>query len=160
MNQVMIIQADTKEQYEIVGGLFEEYASSLGLDLAFQNFEAELKNLPGAYSAPDGCILLVKINGDFAGCVALRRFDNDACEMKRMYVKPKFQGNGIGKLLAETIVEKAKEKGYGKMRLDTVSSMEKAIKLYQTLGFKEIAPYRYNPSQDAKYFELNLEEQH
>lgn len=143
MNQVAIIEADSTEQYRITADLFAEYASSLDFDLSFQNFDDELKNLPGDYRAPDGCILLAFVAGDPAGCVALRSLDSDVCEMKRLYIKPQFRGKGIGRALVQKIIELASAKNYKKMRLDTISSMEAAIKLYQMMGFKKISPYRH-----------------
>ncbi|MDI6740413.1 MAG: GNAT family N-acetyltransferase [Candidatus Edwardsbacteria bacterium] len=130
----------------------------LGFGLDFQHFENALENFPGDYSEPDGCILLVRVNGEPAGCVALRKFDDGICEMKRMYVRPNYRGQGMGRTLAKKIIEQAKAKGYSKMRLDTASTMEEAVKLYGSMGFKEIEPYRYNPLKNAKYFELDLDE--
>lgn len=136
--------------------LFLAYAEWIGIDLSFQNFSEELEGLPGDYAAPGGVLLLALFENKPAGCVALRKFDGDICEMKRLYVRPEFQGLGIGKRLAEEIIAAAKGLGYTKMRLDTMPKMASAQKLYRSLGFKEIALYRFNPEPDAVFMELEL----
>jgi len=136
--------------------LFDEYAESLGFPLDFQDFDKELDNLPGEYSPPEGCILLLGYKSSPVGCIALRKIEGSVCEMKRMYVKPEFRGQGIGKMVAHEIIKRAREIGYQKMRLDTLESMEIATKLYKSMGFKEIEAYRYNPLEDAMYMELEL----
>ncbi len=136
--------------------MFEEYASSLNIDLSFQNFDEELNNLPGEYSSPDGSLLLALYNGSPAGCVGLRKITNDICEMKRLYVRDNFRGLQIGKSLAEKIIEEAKRIGYKKMRLDTLPSMKAARRLYYSLGFHKTDPYRFNPVEGTIYMELNL----
>jgi ribosomal protein S18 acetylase RimI-like enzyme len=151
-----IIKAGINEDIQNVRLLFEEYANSLGFDLDFQNFDNELKTLPGEYSEPGGCLLLAFYNGQLAGCVALRKLQNEICEMKRLYVRPHFRNLKIGKTLAEAIIEEAKKIGYVYMRLDTVPSMKKAQELYTSLGFKEIPAYRYNPISGAMFMELKL----
>lgn len=136
--------------------LFREYADSLPFDLDFQDFEAELATLPGEYAAPAGCILLAS-DGDLTlGCVAVRPLDEGVCEMKRLYVRPQHRGKKVGRLLAERIIAEAQRMGYRVMRLDTVSSMAEANALYAHLGFSPIDAYRYNPLEDAAYFELDL----
>ncbi|MFC1858848.1 GNAT family N-acetyltransferase [Thermodesulfobacteriota bacterium] len=154
---LQIIEAGTNEYLEIVRTLFEEYAGSLGFDLAFQNFQSELTDLPGEYASPEGCLLIALWKQAVAGGVALRRLGPHTCEMKRLYVRPQFQGLGIGRVLAEEIIERARRIGYFHMRLDTVPSMETARKLYTSLGFEEIAPYRYNPIKGAIFMELGLD---
>ena len=151
-----IIQVETGENLEIVKTLFEEYADSLGFDLCFQNFEEELANLPGCYAAPEGCLLLAMYRDQTAGCVALRKLSDDVCEMKRLYIKPQFRRLGIGRALAEAIIEQARKTGYTHMRLDTVPPMEVARALYAALGFKEISPYRHNPIEGTVFMELTL----
>lgn len=154
---VKITPADSETDIKFVRELFKEYTASLGFDLAFQDFKKELDDLPGEYSPPDGCILLAKDKEQIAGCVALRKMDENICEMKRLYVRPGFRGEGIGRKLSVAIVDKAREIGYKYMRLDTVPSMKEAIALYHSLGFKEIEPYRYNPIEGATFMELELE---
>ncbi len=152
-----IVQVKEKdENTEHVKNLFKEYASSLGFDLSFQNFEEELSKLPGDYSAPKGCLLLAIHNDKISGCVALRYIDDNICEMKRLYVKPEFRGLGIGKKLALAVIEKGKTLNYKYMRLDTIEFMKQAIKLYESLGFYEIEAYRYNPIKETRFMELNL----
>jgi ribosomal protein S18 acetylase RimI-like enzyme len=150
-----ILDAQAGENLESVRKLFEEYSSSLNFDLRFQNFDKELSNLPGEY-APPGCLLLAMYKNEAAGCVALRRIDKTICEMKRLYVRPQFQRKGIGRALAEAVIERAKKAGYKQMRLDTVPTMDAARDLYESLGFEEIEAYRYNPLKGAVFMELSL----
>ncbi|GED69280.1 acetyltransferase CD1211 [Brevibacillus reuszeri] len=145
-----------ENQYQQVRELFTEYVDSLGIDLSFQNIETELQSLPGEYAEPEGCILLATYEEQTAGCVALRKIDEDVCEMKRLYVKPNYKGKGIGRELASSIIEEAKKRGYSYIRLDTLPTMGQAISLYSSLGFYEIEPYRFNPIQGTKYLELGL----
>jgi ribosomal protein S18 acetylase RimI-like enzyme len=152
---ISIIQAETQEQVKDAKALFLEYAKSLNFDLCFQDFDKELASLPGDYTPPEGRLLIAMQNNQVAGCVALRKFEDNICEMKRLYVKPEFRGMKIGKLLAERILEEAKSIGYKKMYLDTVPSMKEAIQLYKNLGFNEINPYRYNPQPGAIFMELS-----
>ncbi len=151
-----ILKAESSESLEQVRILFREYADSLGFDLDFQNFEEELSNLPGDYAQPSGCLLLAKYKGQIAGCVGLRKLSDSVCEMKRLYVRLQFRDLGIGKTLAQAIIEQARRIGYACMRLDTIPSMEAARALYTSLGFREIDPYRYNPIEGAVFMELEL----
>jgi ribosomal protein S18 acetylase RimI-like enzyme len=130
------LEAKTPDHLKSARDLFEEYARSLGFDLGFQDFAAELQNLPGEYAPPHGCILLAKQDDRIVGCVALRKLEETICEMKRLYVIPEARGNGIGSKLAEAAILRAKEMGYKRMRLDTLSSMESANRLYSSLGFR------------------------
>ncbi len=155
-----IVQADSGEHLHHIKGLFKEYEASLDFDLSFQDFEHELEHLPGEYAHPDGRLLLAIYDKQIAGCVALRKITEEICEMKRLYVRPEFRGHGIGKALALVIIEEAHHIGYTKMRLDTVPSMKEANALYISLGFKPIAPYRYNPVKGAQFMELNLTNTH
>lgn len=136
--------------------LLKKYAASLDFDLDFQDFEDELRQLPGDYTAPDGCLILAVSRTDPVGCVALRRIEDGICEMKRLFTIPALRGNGVGRLLVESVIKSAREMGYEKMRLDTVPSMKSARRLYVSVGFKEIRPYRYNPIAGATYMELDL----
>ena len=154
---IQIIPLESEKDLEIVRELFKEYAKSLGFDLSFQDFKKELADLPGDYAPPFGCILLAKDKEQITGCVALRKMDENICEMKRLYVRKDFRGKGIGKELSVAIIENAREMGYTYMRLDTVPAMKQAIALYQSLGFKEIQPYRYNPIEGATFMELDIE---
>ena len=137
----------------IVRELFLEYAQSLGVDLAFQDFEREVASLPGDYDP----ILVAHWNSEVAGCVALHGWDRDVCEMKRLYVRPAFRGHAIGRALAERIIVEAREKRFARMRLDTLPIMREAQELYRSLGFVEIPPYRFNPIDGSKFMELDLQ---
>jgi len=151
-----ILQAETAEQIREARLLFEEYAASLGFDLGFQGFEAELAGLPGDYAPPRGRLLLAFHDGRAAGCVALREIGEGICEMKRLYVRPEFREFRLGRALAEAVIKKARVIGYASMRLDTVPSMERARGLYRALGFREIPPYRFNPIPGTAFLELRL----
>jgi len=153
---LVIKQALTEKQIKHTQKLFIEYANYLGIDLNFQNFKEELKTLPGNYSPPEGCILLAYYKDKLVGCVAVRKLQDDVCEMKRLYIRPKYRRISIGKALSTAIIHNAKEIGYKYMRLDTLPFMKEAITLYLALGFKEITPYRYNPFENAKFYELKL----
>ncbi|MGA8271093.1 MAG: GNAT family N-acetyltransferase [Candidatus Sulfotelmatobacter sp.] len=137
--------------------LFLEYAQSLGFSLCFQNFDKELAELPGDYAPPEGRLLLAQYENQLAGCVALHKLDSCICEMKRLYLRPKFRGKSVGRAMAERIISEARQIGYQCMRLDTVEPvMKDAVAMYHKLGFKEIAPYRPNPMAGAMYMELEL----
>ena len=136
--------------------LFREYQEELGVDLCFQDFDRELAELPGAYAPPEGALLVAAVDGELAGCVALRRLADGVSEMKRLYVRPALRGRKIGRALAEAVIGVARERGYGRMRLDTLPSMGEAIELYRSLGFTEIAPYYPNPVPGARFLELEL----
>ena len=151
-----IIEAESDDNLEWVRELFGEYADTLDFGLDFQNFEEELANLPGDYVRPKGCLLLAIYKGQSVGCVGLRKLSEGVCEMKRLYVREQFRGLGFGRVLAEAVIEEARKIGYNYMRLDTVPSMEVARKLYVSVGFKKIGPYRYNPIEGAVFMELRL----
>jgi ribosomal protein S18 acetylase RimI-like enzyme len=152
----MHIRDAENHEIDIVRELFREYAASLPFDLGFQNFEDEMRALPGPYAPPTGLILLA-VNGDeVVGCVALRRLDAETCEMKRLYVQPAGRGSGTGRRLALALMERARALGYSTMRLDSLPSMTAAAALYRQLGFREIPPYRFNPIPGSLFFECDL----
>jgi GNAT superfamily N-acetyltransferase len=152
----MIAAAHQGPNRETARALFCEYARSLPFDLDFQDFDAELAHLARDYAPPRGRLYLAMVKGRPAGCVALREFAKGVCEMKRLYVRPAFRGRHIGRQLAETVIEAAREVGYTHMRLDTVPAMKSANNLYAELGFKPIAAYRFNPVEGAIYLQLKL----
>ena len=152
-----LIQAQSAEEISRARELFEEYAAGVGISLCFQNFDKELAELPGAYVPPGGRLFLAIKEEQSAGCVALRRIGEGVCEMKRLYVRPHFRGTGLGRTLAETVIQTAREIGYHRMRLDTLpGKMDQAIAMYRTLGFKEIEPYYSNPVEGAVFMELEM----
>jgi GNAT superfamily N-acetyltransferase len=153
----MIIQAEAPAQIEDVRRLFREYEAWLDVDLCFQSFEDELKNLPGKYAAPTGRLLLAFIGEKIAGCIALRKIDDEICEMKRLYLREEFRGTGLGKRLIEQLIEEAKKIGYRKIRLDTLpGKMPKAVALYKEFGFQPIAAYYDNPHRETLFMEKEL----
>jgi ribosomal protein S18 acetylase RimI-like enzyme len=136
--------------------LFAEYAASLSFDLSFQGFDDELAGLPGDYAPPTGALLLARVDGEPAGCVALRALDGGTGELKRLFVRPAHRGLGLGRKLVEQALDAAADLGYDAIRLDTTPEMRAAHQLYRTLGFREIEPYRENPVAGARYLELDL----
>ena len=146
-----------QDKLQEVKQLLTEYAESLNIDLAFQNFETELKELPGKYCPPDGALILVTVDGNASGCVALRRISDDICEMKRLYVRDAYRGLGIGRKLVAMVIEEAARLGYRYIRLDTLPTMEKALELYRASGFYEIEPYVFNPIKGTRFLELKLQ---
>jgi putative acetyltransferase len=152
-----IFQANSQQDIEQARTLFEEYQTGLGISLCFQNFDQELKNLPGDYAPPDGRLLLATDDAAVAGCIALRKLAPDVCEMKRLFVRPTHRGTGLGRTLVESLIDEAHRLGYKKMRLDTLPGrMDKAIALYRSIGFVEIDPYYEKPVEGAKFMELVL----
>ena len=151
---------ESESDWADIRQLFLEYAASLSVDLCFQDFDSELAQLPGAYAPPWGAMRLVRVDGTPAGCCALRTLDAvdyaNACEMKRLYVRPQFRGLGLGRLLAEEILEVARVAGYASILLDTLDDMETARAMYQDLGFVEIPPYYYNPVAGSHYLKADL----
>ena len=153
----MIIQAETAAQIEDARRLFREYEAWLGVNLCFQSFEEELKNLPGRYAAPTGRLFLAFADEEIVGCIALRKIDGEICEMKRLYLRGNFRGLGLGKDLIERLIDEARKIGYKKMRLDTLpSKMPKAVKLYESYGFQKIKPYYENPHTETLFMEKIL----
>lgn len=154
---IKIIQVETLEQIEAARGLFREYEAWFGMNLCFQNFDEEVANLPGKYAAPEGRLYLAYSDEKLAGCIALRKLEDDICEMKRLFVKDEFRGQKIGIKLIEKLFEEAKNIGYAQMRLDTFpAKMGKAVKLYESYGFREIPPYYHNPYGETLFMELDL----
>jgi ribosomal protein S18 acetylase RimI-like enzyme len=151
-----IVPAADPASLRLVRELFEEYASSLDLDLGFQDFTTEIATLPGLYAPPAGRLLLGFDQRRVAGCVALRPLEPGTGEMKRLYVRPAFRGSGWGRRLAERIVAEARAAGYERIRLDTLPSMTGARALYRSLGFRDIGPYRHNPIPGTAFLELDL----
>jgi ribosomal protein S18 acetylase RimI-like enzyme len=161
MSDAIHIQAFSEStELILVRALFAEYACSLNIDLCFQNFEAELQALPGDYAPPRGALMLARAGSELVGCCALRPLDTvdypNACEMKRLYVRPALRGDGVGRRLAEAVMEAAQQAGYAFILLDTLSEMETARAMYQDLGFTEIPPYYYNPIEGAHYLMARL----
>lgn len=156
--QIQVFSENT--ELPLVRALFTEYAGSLNIDLCFQNFDAELDALPGDYAPPRGTLVLARAGSELVGCCAMRPLDAtdypNACEMKRLYVRPVLRGSGVGRRLAEAVMEAAQQAGYATMLLDTLSEMETARAMYQDLGFTEVPPYYYNPIEGAHYLMARL----
>jgi GNAT superfamily N-acetyltransferase len=160
MNHIEFITPSDPLQWDAVREIFQEYATALGVDLDFQGFDAELASLPGEYAPPRGALLLALIDGQVAGCCALRPLDTadypNAAEMKRLYVRKPFRRFGLGRQLAEAILDAARAGGYHSVLLDTLDDMEAARQLYAELGFQEVAPYYHNPLPGAHYLKVDL----
>lgn len=137
--------------------LFREYERWLGLSLCFQNFDEEVATLPGEYAPPDGRLLLAFSDERLAGCVALRRIGEDSGEIKRLFLRPEFRGQGLGSSMIDRIIKEARAVGYHRLRLDTLpGKMDQAIGLYHSFGFTQIPPYYDNPYPDTIFMELIL----
>lgn len=152
--------AQFPDDLQTVRALFLDYQAGMGIDLCFQGFEAELAELPGAYAPPAGTLMLAYVDDEPAGCCAMRPLYNtdhlNACEMKRLFVRPAFRGFGLGRLLVERVLSDGQLAGYTTMLLDTLSDMETARALYQEMGFVEVAPYYHNPIPGAHYLKVDL----
>lgn len=153
---VRIVEAGTAAQLAAARALIEEYARSLDVDLCFQGYADEIAQFPWEYAPPTGVVLVAYDRRRPVGVVALRQQASAVCEMKRLYVRPEYQGRGIGRALSERLLAKARALGYHRMRLDTLPSMTEALGLYRSLGFHEIPAYRPNPVDGAKYLEVDL----
>ena len=154
---IQLTPPQSQQDWRQARRLIEEYAASLGVDLAFQNFAHELQHLPGEYAAPTGAFLLAVEQGAHLGCVGVRKFSDGVGEVKRLYVIPAARGRGVGALLARSIVAEAGRLGFARLLLDTLPSMKGAQSLYLSLGFKPTAPYRYNPIPGTVFLELSKE---
>lgn len=153
---IRIIPATRPSEVAQAKALVAEYVEGLGLDLSFQDIEAELHGFPGEYAPPEGRLLLAMSGEEAAGCVGLRPLEPGVCEMKRLYVRPGYRGQGVGAQLARAVIREARELGYAAMRLDTLASMTAAVGVYRELGFRPIEPYYRNPIEGALFFELKL----
>jgi putative acetyltransferase len=159
--RIRLAAPDSPEVLDQARAIFREYAQSLGIDLCFQDFERELATLPGDYADPGGHLLLAWVDDEVAGCAAMRPLPDvdyaNACEMKRLYVRPAFRRFGLGRLLAQALLDEARRAGYSTMVLDTLDDMETARGLYASLGFGEIPPYYFNPIPGAHYLKADLD---
>jgi len=153
---VKIERAQGDEDMEHIRALFTEYQQWLGVDLCFQGFESEMTALPGKYAEPQGCLLLARAGETIIGGVGLWPLDEGICEMKRLYVRPQWLGQGLGRALALAIIEEARKRGYGRMFLDTLPQLTAALALYGSLGFADTEPYYENPLDGVKYMALDL----
>ena len=153
---INLVQVETPRQIEEVRRLLREYEASLNVSLCFQGFEKELADLPGDYAPPRGRLLLGSDGNQPAGCIALRGLDAETCEMKRLYLRPEFRGQGAGRRLARALIQEARTLGYKRMRLDTLAAMQDAKALYESLGFRHIEPYYHNPHPGTEFMELEL----
>ncbi len=151
-----LVPAAAPAQFEAAGRLFREYAADLGVDLCFQGFESELLQLPVMYAPPDGGLLLAMRGAAAVGCGAVRGLSGDIGELKRLYVRPPHRGVGVGRLIAEQLLERARRLGYGSLRLDTLDHMTAARTLYQSLGFREIPAYYASSLPNSVYLEVTL----
>ncbi|RHG35330.1 N-acetyltransferase [Fusobacterium varium] len=153
------MEIDIKAAYndlENIKLLFNEYTTMLGVNLTFQGYDEEIKNLPGKYALPYGRLYIAYYNNKAAGCIALRKFENDGCEMKRLFVRPEYRHLKIGKKLVDKIIEDARELKYKYMVLDTLSNLHEAVSLYKKSGFQEVEAYYENPLDNVLYFKLEL----
>ncbi|MCV2358132.1 GNAT family N-acetyltransferase [Paucibacter sp. TC2R-5] len=157
---ISLITPASADDWESTRRILRDYAASLDIDLCFQDFEAELQCLPGQYEAPGGIMLLAMVDGQVAGCGGFRPLlDVDyvnACEMKRLFVRPAFRRFGLGRLLAQGLIDAATQAGYSSMLLDTLDDMESARGLYESLGFESVPPYYFNPIPGAHYLKVDL----
>lgn len=155
-SRLRITEARWPQDRALVESLFREYVASLDADISFQDVTSELATLPGKYARPSGVVLIAWLGDEAAGTVALRPVEPETCEMKRLYVRPAFQGQGIGRSLAEALIEHAQAMRYRIMVLDTLSSMQAALTLYRALGFTPTQAYYDNPLPGATYLRLDL----
>ena len=157
---IELVEPSTAEGFDAARDIVREYARGLDVDLCFQDLDRELAELPGEYASPRGLLLLAWVDGALAGCGAFRPLADvdyaNACEMKRLYVRRAFRRFGLGRILAQALIDRATHAGYSSMLLDTLDEMEAARGLYRSLGFEEIPPYYFNPIAGARYLEVKL----
>lgn len=153
---ITLVSAESRERVALARELFREYADAIGVSLEYQGFTAELAALPSPYTPPHGALLIAQVDGETAGCVALRRLDDETGEMKRLYVRPAFRSSGLGRRFVEAIIQRARSAGYAALRLDTLPSMAAAQGLYRKLGFIEIAAYNGSHLPGTRFYELEL----
>lgn len=153
---MQLVVVTQPEQVLVAQGLFREYAEAIGVDLEYQGFAAELSGLPRPYAPPDGILLLADVDGETAGCVAMRRLDAHTVEMKRLYVRLGYRGQRIGEQLVDAVIEAARRANYRALRLDTLPSMATARGLYAKRGFVEIAAYNKTHLPGTLFYELAL----
>src|SRR6185503_5072805 len=156
MRAFRIAEARWPDDHVTVEALFREYVASLAEDISFQNVDNELASLPDKYARPTGVVLIARDGADAAGAIACRMVEPGVCEMKRLYVRPAFRGTGLGRELANELIEDARAQGYRTMLLDTLASMASARALYRDLGFVPVAPYYDNPLPGVMYMALEL----
>ncbi len=158
--RIELICPTSDQDWRDVRAILRDYADSLDVDLCFQGFEQELATLPGAYAPPQGLMLLALVDGAVAGCGAFRNLPDvdypNACEMKRLFVRPAFRRFGLGRQLAQSLMDRASQAGYSSMLLDTLDEMEAARGLYESLGFEEVPPFYFNPIPGAHYLRVVL----
>ncbi len=158
--KVTLTVAQTPSEMAVAREVLLEYEASLKVDLCFQELDVELATLPGDYAAPRGTLLLALVEGQVAGCCGLRPLDTvdypNAAEMKRLFVRKAFRGFGLGRQLAEAILDAARQIGYSSVLLDTLDDMEAARALYEDLGFEDVPPYYHNPVPGSHYLKVNL----
>ena len=159
--ETRLIVPDSPALIDAAREIFREYAASLAVDLSFQQFDQELRDLPGEYAEPGGCLRLAIVEGAVAGCGAYRRLTDvdypNACEMKRLYVRRAFRRFGLGRQVAQALIDDARRAGYSSMLLDTLDDMEAARELYTSLGFFEVPPFYFNPLPGAHYLCVDLD---
>ena len=157
MRSPRIVNCISEEDYARAAAVTRAYVDWLGIDLGYQDIEREMADFAGMYGPPDGAYLLAISDDEVAGGVGLRPLQGGICEMKRLFVYPRFNRRGIGRNLADAVVEVARARGYRRMRLDTLERLTAAQRLYQSMGFIDIPPYRYNPDPTTRFMELELE---